>query len=105
MERWFWGVTLHCHYSLIKIVQSAGAVEYTDCISTEVKTPPTGFLDMQLNNLMVRFQLSWIFGGMWSTPSLPLFPGPLCPGVIVLDKVRSMGQKELNYVFMLNSVV
>ena len=24
--------------------------------------------------------------GMWSTPSLPLLPGPLWPGVVALDK-------------------
>ena len=33
---------------------------------------------------------------MWSTPLLPLLPGPLCPGVIALDRVLSMGQIELN---------
>ena len=36
----------------------AGAVEYTDCFSTEGKTPPqTTVLDMTLNNLIVRFLL------------------------------------------------
>ena len=34
--------------------QSAGAVEYTDCISAEGKTPTTSVLDMALNNLIVR---------------------------------------------------
>ena len=29
--------------------------------------------------------------GMWSTPSLPLLPGPLWPGVLALDKALSMG--------------
>ena len=33
--------------------------------------------------------------GIWSTLSLPLFPGPLRPGVVVLDRVLSMGQIEL----------
>ena len=33
--------------------------------------------------------------GMWSTPSLPLLPGPLWSGVVVLDRVLSMGQIEL----------
>ena len=32
---------------------------------------------------------------MWSTPSLPLFPGPLQPGVVAPDWVLSMGQIEL----------
>ena len=37
--------------------QSAGAVEYTDCISTEKEMHhPTSLLRMTLNNLMVRLQ-------------------------------------------------
>ena len=34
--------------------------------------------------------------GMWSTPSLPSLLGPLWPGVVALDRVRAMGQIELN---------
>ena len=33
--------------------------------------------------------------GMRSTPSLPSLPGPLWPGVVVPDRVLSMGQIEL----------
>ena len=45
------------------IAQSAGAVEYTDCISAEGWYPhPTSVLDMIPNNLMMRFQLCWNFG-------------------------------------------
>ena len=33
---------------------------------------------------------------MRSTPSLPLLPGPLWPGVVAFDKVLSMGQIELH---------
>ena len=40
--------------------------------------------------------------GMQSIPSLPSLPGPLRPGVVAPDRVLSMGQIELNYVFMLN---
>ena len=32
---------------------------------------------------------------MQSTSSLPLFPGPLWPGVVASDKVLSMRQIEL----------
>ena len=39
---------------------------------------------------------------MQSTPSLPSLPGPLCPGVVALDKVLSIGQIELNCLLMLN---
>ena len=28
---------------------------------------------------------------MWSTPSLPLFPGPLWPGMVAPDRTLSMG--------------
>ena len=40
--------------------------------------------------------------GMQSTPSLPLFPGPLWSGVIAPDRVLSIGVIELHCVFMLN---
>ena len=36
--------------------QSAGAEEYTDCISAEGYPPPTSVLGMTQNNLMVMFQ-------------------------------------------------
>ena len=32
--------------------------------------------------------------GMWSTSSLPLLPGPLGSGVVVLERVLSIGQIE-----------
>ena len=34
--------------------------------------------------------------GMRSTPSVPLLQGPLWPGVVQPDRVRSMGQIELD---------
>ena len=40
--------------------------------------------------------------GMWSTSSLPLLPGPLCPEVVAPDRVLSMGQIQLNCVLMLS---
>ena len=40
--------------------------------------------------------------GVQSTPSLPSLPGPLWHGVVVPDRVLSMGQIKLNYVLMLN---
>ena len=64
-----------------------GAIEYTDSISAEGKIPPTSGMDLTLNNLMVRLQLS-----------LPLLPGPIWPGVVALDRIR-----ELNHVLTLNN--
>ena len=43
------------------------------------------------------------FGGMQSTPSLPLLPGPFWPRLVGHDRVLSMGQIEqfdLNWVQM-----
>ena len=37
---------------------------------------------------------------MRSTPSLPLLPGPLCPGVVASDRVLSMGQIDFNHGFL-----
>ena len=42
------------------------------------------------------------FVGMQCTPSLPLLPGTLCPGVVARDRVLSMCQIELNIVLTLN---
>ena len=42
---------------------------------------------------------------MRRTPSLPSLPGPLWPGGVAHDKVLSMGQIELNCIFMLNWIV
>ena len=56
-----------------------------------VRLFPKSVLDITLNNLMVMLE----FGGMRSTPSLPLLPGPLWLGVVAPDRVIPMGQIEL----------
>ena len=44
----------------VSVAQSAGAVEYTDCISAKCYPPPaTSVLYMTLNNRMVRFKKCW----------------------------------------------
>ena len=43
--------------------------------------------------------------GMWSTPTLPLLPGPLWSRMVAPDRALSMGQIELNGVLMLNWIV
>ena len=43
--------------------------------------------------------------GMRSTPLLPSPPGPLLPGVVAPDRVLSIYQIELNYLFLLNWIV
>ena len=39
---------------------------------------------------------------MQGTPTLPLLPSPLWPGVVAPNNIQSMGQIELNRVFKLN---
>ena len=63
------------------IAQSAGAPEYSDCISAwGVWTPHNecpGY-DTKSSDGDVPVMLE--FGGIWSTPSLPSLPDPLCSG-------------------------
>ena len=65
---------------MICIAQSDGAVEFTnECTGYDTKQPD-GEVPVMLG--------LW---GMRSTPSLPLLPGPLRPGVIAPDRALSMG--------------
>ena len=49
--------------------------------------------DIKQSNGNARVMLElW---GMWSTLSLPLLIGPLWPGIVTSERVRSMGQIEL----------
>ena len=77
------GKTIH------QLVQLAGGAEYTNCISA--KCP--GYDTKQSDGVAL---------GMQSTPSLPLLPGSLWPGVVASDRVLSMNQIELNCILMLN---
>ena len=92
--------SLFTHSKTVELVrqltsQSSGAVEYIDHISAEDKTTPTGVLDITLNKSEGESPVMLVLWGMCSTSSLSLLLGPLRPGVVVLDKVLSMGQMEL----------
>ena len=66
------------------LAQSAGAIEYTDCTPNECPGYNTKQSDGEISVML----------GLWgirSTPSLPLLPGPLWPGVVAPDRVLSMG--------------
>ena len=82
-----------------KLVQLAGAVEYTDCFSAGGKTPPPNdcpACDTKHSDGEVPVMLEiW---GMQSTPSLPSLPGPLWPRMVAPDRVQSMGHIELDSV-------
>ena len=77
------------------LAQSTGAVEYTDCTSTEGKTPPqrVSWYDTKQSDGEVL--------GMRSTPLLPSLPGPLKPRVVSWVYCFL----HLNSVFMLNWIV
>ena len=77
-------VHLTFHISLVgvlrmTIAQSAGAVEYPDCTS--------GYDIKQSDGEVPAVLELW---GMRSTPSLPLLPGPLWPGLVAPDRALSM---------------
>ena len=86
------------------MAQSVGAIEYTDAISAEGKTPhecPRHDTELSEDNASVMLTL-W---GMWSIPSLPLLPGPFWVWVVAPERVLSMGHIELNWVLMLNWII
>ena len=79
---------------LMWIILSAVAVEYTNCFQQRVSRYDTKQSDREVPVMLG-------FWGMRSTLSLPPLPDPLSPGVVVPDRVLSMGQIELNSVLML----
>ena len=81
---------------------SAGAAEYTDCISADSPNKCPGYDTKQSDGEAPVMLELW---GMQSTPLLPSLPGPSWPRVVVTDRVLSMGQIEvfdILTVFMLN---
>ena len=67
------------------LAPSAGAAEYTDCISAN-KCP--GYDIKQSDGEAPVLQEFWVIP---STPLLPLLPDNLWPGVVAPDKVQSIG--------------
>ena len=76
---------------ILCIAQSAGDVEYTECISVEGKTPHNegpGYDTKQSDGEVPVMQELW---RMWCTSLLPSLTGPLWPGVVAPDRALSMG--------------
>ena len=76
---------------VISIAQSDGAVEYTVCTSVQGSEPPNecpGYDTKQSDGEVPVILGLW---GIRSTPSLPLLPGPLWPGVAAPDRALFMG--------------
>ena len=81
------------------IAQSAGAVEYTDPPPNECP----GYMTLIQSDGEVPAMLElW---GMRSTPSLPLLPCPLWPGVVAPDKGPIYGLNRINSILMLKWIV
>ena len=76
--------------------QSAGAIEYTNCN----KCP--GYDTKQSDGEGPVMLGLW---GMWSTPSMPLLPGPLWPSMVAPDKGPIYGLNRTNGIFMLIWIV
>ena len=88
------------------IAQSAEAVEYTNCFSTEeLDNLPNKCFGYDTKQSDGEAPVILEFCGMQSAPLLPSLPGPLWPRVVATDRVLSMVQIELNCVLMLNWIV
>ena len=61
---------------ILPLVQSAGVVEYTDCTSAEGQDPPKECPGYDTRQSDGEAPVMLDFGGMRSTPSLPLLSGP-----------------------------
>ena len=79
----------------LSFTQLAGAIEYTNCFSAEWYNHPSpprhecpGYDTKQSDGEVPAMLELW---GMWSTPSLPLLPGPFWPGMVAPDRALSMG--------------
>ena len=83
-------------FKYIYLAQSAGAAEYTDCISVKGSDSPNKCPDNDIKQFDGEVLVILELWGIQSTPSLPLLPGPLCPGVVATDRVVSVDQIELN---------
>ena len=79
----------------LKIAQSVGAVEYTNCISAEEWGPSNECSGYDINQPDSEAPEMLEHWGMRSTPFLLSLPGSLWPGVVVPDRVISIGQIEL----------
>ena len=78
-----------CVYIYIYVAQLAAAVEYTESISEErlnTCNESSGYDIKQSDSKASALEIC----GLWSTCTLPLFPGPLWLGVVALDRVLSV---------------
>ena len=96
----------HCSLYCSSCPVGWGCRIYRLLLCRRVRTLPTNecpvYDTKQSDNEVPVMRELW---GMQSIPSLLSLPGPLWPGVVVPDRVRSIGQIELNCVLMLNWII
>ena len=80
------------------IAQSAGVVEYADCISPEGLDSSNEFPGYDINQYDGVASLILGLWEMRSTPSLPLLPGPLWPELVAPEMFHGIGQIELFHI-------
>ena len=76
----------------VEYTEYTEAVEYTDSTEGKILSNECPGYDTKPSDGEAPVLEPW---GMWNTYSLPLFLGPLWPGVVVPVRVPSMGQIEL----------
>ena len=74
------------------MAQSAATAEYTDWTSAEGWNSPNKCPVYDTKKSDVEAAVMLELWRRWGIPSLPLFPGPQCLGVVATDKVLSIGQ-------------
>ena len=79
-------------------------VEYTNCFSAEELDPTNYCPGYDTKQSDVEFPVILELWGMQSTHSLPSLLGLFWPIGLVPDRVISMGQIEINCIFMLNGI-
>ena len=81
--------------SLVVLLQLVGVVKYTVSLQRSETPPPNESPGYDIKQSDGETPVMLGLWGMQITPSLPLFPGPLWPGVLAPDRVLSMGEIKL----------
>ena len=83
-------------FYMIRMTESAGTVEYTNCISSDGYDSPNECPEYHTKQSNGEAWINLELWGMKSTPSLPSLPGLLWIGEVAPDRVLAMGLMELN---------
>ena len=100
--KWF---MIEIAISLKYLAKSAGAAEYTNCISAEGKDSSNECPQYNTKQSDGQDPVMLELWRVRSTPLLPSLPGQLWPVLIAPDRVLSMGQHEINCALMIKWIV